>query len=79
MFCSVAGSAYTTSISRFVVGVSGHSIRVGVAQDAAAAGESLLALMQAYRWKDPRTVMRYTEKLAVGSGAAARMADRFAD
>ncbi|MBK9005234.1 MAG: tyrosine-type recombinase/integrase [Sphingomonadales bacterium] len=75
----VLGEISKQQLDRFVVGVSGHSIRVGVAQDAAAAGESLLALMQAYRWKDPRTVMRYTEKLAVGSGAAARMADRFAD
>ena len=73
------GEISKQQLDRFVVGVSGNSIRVGVAQDAAAAGESLLALMQAYRWKDPRTVMRYTEKLAVGSGAAARMADRFAD
>lgn len=64
-------------IERLVASVSSHSIRVGVAQDNFAAGEDLGAIMQAYRWKDPRTVMRYGEKLAVRSGASARMAKIF--
>lgn len=58
-------------------GISSHSIRVGVAQDNFAAKESLPAIMQSYRWKDPRTVLRYGAKLSTKSGAAARMAKRF--
>ena len=57
--------------------ISSHSIRVGVAQDNFALGESLPAIMQSYRWRDPRTVMRYGAKLATKSGASARMAKRF--
>lgn len=57
--------------------ISSHSIRVGVAQDNFAAGESLPAIMQAYRWRDAKTVMRYGSKLAAKSGASARLAKRF--
>ncbi len=56
--------------------VSSHSVRVGVAQDNFAAGEDLPAIMQAYRWRDAKTVLRYGAKLAARSGAAARMAKR---
>lgn len=62
---------------RLIEQVSSHSIRVGVAQDNFAAGESLPAIMQAYRWRDPRTVLRYGARLAAKSGASARMAARF--
>lgn len=62
---------------RWIAAVSSHSIRVGVAQDNSAAGESLPAMMQAYRWRDPKTVMRYRAKLAAKSGASARLAARF--
>lgn len=54
-----------------------HSIRVGVAQDNFAAGESLPAIMQAYRWRDPKTIMRYGARLAAKSEASARLARRF--
>ena len=64
-------------LEQWVKAVSSHSIRVGVAQDNFAAGESLPAIMQAYRWGDPRTVMRYGAKLAARSGASARLAERF--
>jgi len=64
---------------RWLTMVSSHSIRVGVAQDNFAAGEGLPAIMQAYRWRDARTVMRYGSKLAAKSGASARLAKRFAD
>jgi hypothetical protein len=40
---------------------------------------SLPAIMQAYRWRDPKTVMRYGAKLAAKSGASARMAARFVE
>lgn len=43
-------------LERWVAAVSSHSIRVGVAQDNFAAGESLPAIMQADRWRDPKTV-----------------------
>lgn len=64
---------------RWLNTVSSHSIRVGVAQDNFAAGEGLPAIMQAYRWRDARTVLRYGSKLAAKSGASARLAKRFAD
>lgn len=67
-----------SDLERWVMAVSSHSIRVGVAQDNLAAGESLPAIMQAYRWRDPKTVMRYGAKLAAKCGASARMARRFA-
>ena len=65
-------------LEKTVRDISSHSVRVGVAQDNFAAGEGLPAIMQAYRWRDPATVMRYGAKLAAQSGAAARLAKRFA-
>lgn len=65
-------------VDRWVASVSSHSIRVGVAQDNFAAGESLPAIMQAFRWRDAKTVMRHGAKLAAKSGASARLAKRFA-
>jgi len=72
------GGMSEAELSRWIAAVSSHSIRVGVAQDNFAAGESLPAIMQAYRWRDPKTVMRYGAKLAAKSGASARLAARFA-
>jgi integrase len=71
------GAVSEAELERWVAAVSSHSIRVGVAQDNFAAGESLPAIMQAYRWRDPKTVMRYGAKLAAKSGASARLAKRF--
>ena len=71
------GAMSEAELERWVAAVSSHSIRVGVAQDNFAAGESLPAIMQAYRWRDPKTVMRYGAKLAAKSGASARLAKRF--
>lgn len=73
------GEMSKTERDRWLGSVSSHSIRVGVAQDNFAAGEGLPAIMQAYRWRDARTVMRYGSKLAAKSGASARLAKRFAD
>lgn len=70
------GEMSEAELQRWLKAVSSHSIRVGVAQDNFAAGESLPAIMQAYRWRDPKTVMRYGAKLAAKSGASARMAAR---
>lgn len=71
------GAMTEKELERWVEGISSHSIRVGVAQDNIAAGEALPAIMQAYRWRDAKTVMRYGAKLAAKSGASARMAARF--
>lgn len=70
------GEMGDASLEKWIRDVSSHSIRVGVAQDGIAAGEGLPAIMQAYRWRDPRTVMRYGAKLAAQSGTAARLAKR---
>lgn len=72
------GAMGESELERWIAAVSSHSIRVGVAQDNFAAGEALPAIMQAYRWRDPNTVMRYGAKLAAKSGASARLAKRFA-
>ena len=53
-------------------GFTGHSGRVGMAQDLAAAGVELPALMTAGRWKSSRMPARYTERQAAGRGAVAR-------
>lgn len=71
------GEMSEAQLERMVAAVSSHSIRVGVAQDNFAAGEGLPAIMQAYRWRDARTVMRYGARLAAKSGASARLAQRF--
>ena len=73
------GEMSEAELERWLKAVSSHSIRVGVAQDNFAAGEGLPAIMQAYRWRDARTVMRYGAKLAMKSGASARLAKRFSD
>ena len=73
------GTMSEAELERWVAAVSSHSIRVGVAQDNFAAGEALPAIMQAYRWRDPKTVMRYGAKLAAKSGASARLAKRFSE
>lgn len=71
------GDMAAAEVERWIAAVSSHSIRVGVAQDSIAAGEALPAIMQAYRWRDPKSVMRYGAKLAAKSGASARLAKRF--
>lgn len=73
------GDMGEAELEHWVKDVSSHSIRVGVAQDNFAAGEGLPAIMQAYRWRDPRTVMRYGTRLATKSGASARMAARIGE
>ncbi|WP_133085172.1 tyrosine-type recombinase/integrase [Novosphingobium sp. TCA1] len=73
------GEMSETERDRWLTAVSSHSIRVGVAQDNFAAGEDLPAIMQAYRWRDARTVLRYGSKLAAKSGASARLAKRFSE
>ena len=48
--------------------ISGHSGRVGMAQDLSSSGFSLSELMTAGRWKSPRMPARYTERQEAGRG-----------
>ena len=52
--------------------LSGHSGRVGMAQDLVGHGLDLAATMQAGRWSTPNEVARYTRRLAAKRGAVAR-------
>jgi integrase len=54
--------------------LSGHSARVGAAQDLLALNIDLSSVMQAGRWKDTRMPMRYGEKVLASRGAMARAA-----
>ena len=53
-------------------GFTGHSGRVGMAQDLVKGGVELPALMTAGRWKSSRMPARYTERQAADRGAVAR-------
>lgn len=52
--------------------VSGHSGRVGMAQDLVGAGLELPAIMQAGRWRTSAMVARYAERLLAERGAVAQ-------
>ena len=56
--------------------ISGHSTRVGAAQDAIRLGAELPAVMQAGRWRTPEMVSRYTQRLGARHGAAALVAHK---
>ncbi|WP_448204580.1 tyrosine-type recombinase/integrase [Azospirillum sp. sgz302134] len=56
--------------------VSGHSLRVGAAQDLTAAGFGLPAIQQAGRWKSPTMPARYAEKIVPRQGAMAQLAHK---
>jgi integrase/recombinase XerD len=52
---------------------SGHSPRVGAAQDMAAAGVSTAAILQAGGWSDERMVKRYIRRLSALEGGMAQL------
>lgn len=54
--------------------LSGHSARIGAAQDMIAAGIELPAILQAGRWKSTAMVIRYGERLLAARGGAAMLA-----
>ena len=54
--------------------ISGHSPRVGAAQDMIASGIGIPAIMQAGRWKSAAMVQRYGERLLARRGGAAQLA-----
>ena len=47
--------------------ISGHSMRVGAAQDMMVTGFDMLAIMQAGGWKTPTVVARYVENASTRS------------
>lgn len=56
-----------------IEGVSGHSLRIGTAQELAQRGASLVELQNAGRWIDSKMPAHYTRKQAAGKGAVARL------
>ena len=54
--------------------LSGHSPRVGAAQDMIAKGIGIPAIMQAGRWKNAQMVQRYGERLLAKRNGAAQLA-----
>ena len=56
--------------------ISGHSTRIGKAQDCVAAGIGIGAIMRDGGWKSEAMVARYTEHLQVKQGASAILAAR---
>ena len=69
------GMARAAGLPRTVVAnLSGHSTRVGAAQDMIAADLELPKIQQAGRWKSPAMVSRYGERLLARRGGAAELA-----
>ena len=57
---------------QYAAAFSGHSLRVGAAQDLAAAGVSTAGILQAGGWKDERMIRRYLRKLRAREGGMAQ-------
>lgn len=61
----VKRAANRAGVSKVVASrLSGHSMRVGAAQDMLVAGFDALAIMQAGGWKSPNVLLRYVENAA---------------
>ena len=65
----ISSAALAAGLGR---GFTGHSARVGMAQDLARTGTELPALMTAGRWQSPTMPARYTRGERAGRGAIAR-------
>jgi hypothetical protein len=59
-----------------IAGISGHSTRVGAAQDMVRYGVDLVGAMQAGRWKTSAMVARYSARLLAKRGGMAQIAGR---
>ena len=57
-----------------VARISGHSTRVGAAQDMVAEGVGMPAIQHAGRWKTAAMVHRYGERLTARRSGAAQLA-----
>ena len=66
------GRVVTRRAEAVGLSASGHSLRVGMAQDLAAAGANFPELCQAGRWQSPTTAIRYIRSQTAGRGAVAR-------
>lgn len=62
--------------ARFVAEVSGHSTRVGAAQDLAGLDIDLAAITQAGGWKSTRMPLQYAEKVNAARSGMARAAEK---
>jgi integrase len=62
--------------ARYVAAISGHSTRVGAAQDLAALDIDLAAITQAGGWKSPRMPLLYAEKINAARSGMARAAEK---
>lgn len=60
--------------AKVVEELSGHSARVGAAQDMVASGIEMPAILQAGRWKTTAMVNRYGERLLASRSGAAQLA-----
>jgi len=56
-----------------IVGISGHSARVGSAQDLVKMGATLPDLMQVGRWDDEKMPARYSKAIAAEDNAIMRL------
>lgn len=56
-----------------IEGVSGHSLRIGTAQELVQRGTSLVELQNAGRWTDSQMPAHYTRKQTAGKGVVARL------
>jgi integrase len=56
-----------------IKGVSGHSLRIGTAQELAQRGATLVELQNAGRWSDSQMPAHYTREQAASKGAVARL------
>jgi hypothetical protein len=61
--------------ARYVNQVSGHSTRVGAAQDLAELDIDLAAITQAGGWKSTRMPLQYAEKINAARSGMAKAAD----
>ena len=59
-----------------IAGISGHSTRVGAAQDMVRCGVDLVGAMQAGRWKTSAMAARYSARLLAKRAGMAQIADR---
>ena len=59
-----------------IAAISGHSTRVGHAQDLMRYGGSMPGIMQAGRWKSPEMVGRYTARVGARNSLVAHVSDR---
>lgn len=62
--------------ARFVAEVSGHSTRVGAAQDLEALDIDLPAITQAGGWKSTRMPLQYAEKINAARSGMPRAAEK---